>query len=242
MFIDKIKKIYKKLLYGYRSTSESYLKYLKKKGVTIGENVTFYEPNTNYIDVQKPWIVKIGNNVEIARGVVIITHDYAWSVIKQINGEIIGSRGKVEIGNNVFIGMNTMIIQGVSIGDNVIIGANTLVNKDIPANSVAVGNPVRVVSSIEDYTKKRKTKYIEEAKELFLEYYKQYNKIPDKKIFDEFFWMFEQRNLNNLPKEFINKMKLTGNWEKTKNKFLNTEPYFNGYEKFVEYCMKGETN
>ena len=242
MFINKMKKIYKELLYGYRGTSESYLKYLKKKGVKIGENVTFYEPNTNYIDVQKPWIVKIGNNVEIARGVVIITHDYAWSVIKQINGEIIGSRGKVEIGNNVFIGMNTMIMQGVNIGDNVIIGANTLVNKDIPANSVAVGNPVRVVSSIEDYTKKRKIKYIEEAKELFLEYYKKYNKIPDKEIFDEFFWIFEKRNLDNLPREFTNKMELTGNWEMSKNKFLNTEPDFEGYEKFVEYCMKGETN
>lgn len=237
---NKLKEVYKKLLFGYRSSSKSYIKYLRKKGVTIGKNVTFYEPNTSYIDVQKPWLVKIGNNVEIPRGVVILTHDYAWSVIKQIDGRIIGNRGKVEIGNNVFIGMNTVILGGVTIGDNVIIGANTLVTKDIPANTVVAGNPAKIISNVNEYSKKRQKKYIEEAKELFLEYYKKYNRIPDKKIFDEFFWIFEERDIKKLPNEFINKMKLTGNYELTKNKFLNSKPDFVGYEKFVEYCMKGE--
>lgn len=238
MIIQKLKNIYKKLLYGYRSSSESYIKYLKKKGVTIGKNVTFYEPNTNYVDIQKACLVEIGNNVEVTRGVVIITHDYAWSVIKQLNGEIIGSRGKVKIGNNVFIGMNTLIMQGVTIGDNVIIGANSLINKDIPSNSIVAGSPARVISDVDSYIEKRKEKYINDAEELFIEYYKKYKKIPEKDLFDEFFWIFEERDLSKLPKVFIEKMKLTGNFEFTQKKFLETKPYFQGYKKFAEHCIK----
>lgn len=237
MLIEQVKKIYKKLLYGYKSSSESYIKYLKRKGISIGENVSFYEPNTNYIDTQTPWTVEIGNNVEITRGVTIITHDYAWSVIKQISGEIIGSRRKVTVGNNVFIGMNTTIMQGVTIGNNVIIGANSLVNKDIPDNSIVAGNPMKIISDVNSYYNKRKEEYIEDAERLFIEYYKRYNSIPKKDYFDEFFWIFEKRELDKLPNLFINKMKLTGNYEVTKDKFLETKPNFYGYDKFVEHCI-----
>lgn len=235
-----IKEIYKKIIYGYKSSSESYIKYLKKRGILIGKDVTFYEPNTNYIDTQKPWLIEIGNNVEITRGVVIITHDYAWSVIKQLNGKIVGSRGKVTIGNNVFIGINTVILQGVTIGNNVIIGANTLVNKDIPDNAIVAGNPCKMISSVDQYIVKREKKQILEAKEMFLEYYKRYEKIPPKEVFDEFFWLFETRKQKKLPKEYIEKIKLTGNKEKTEKMFLKDNPYFDGYSKFVEYCLEGK--
>lgn len=53
----------------------------------------------------------------------------------------------IKIGENVWIGMNSRICKGVTIGDNCVIGANSVVTKDIPANSVAVGNPARVVKS-----------------------------------------------------------------------------------------------
>ena len=53
----------------------------------------------------------------------------------------------IKIGENVWIGMNSRICKGVTIGDNCVIGANSVVTKDIPANSIAVGNPARVVKS-----------------------------------------------------------------------------------------------
>lgn len=240
--INLLKKMYKIFLYGYKGTSDIYIRYLKNKGIDIGENVTFYEPNTNHVDVQKPWLVRIGNNVEITRGVVIITHDYAWSVIKQATGEIIGNRGKVIIGNNVFIGMNTVILNGVTIGNNVIIGANTLVNKDVPSGAVVVGNPVKVIDSVENYIDKRRKNYINDAVDLFCSYFKRENKIPNKEIFDEFFWIFEKRNMNSLPKKFDYKLSLTGNYQISVDKFLQSDPYFNGYEEFVEFCMKGISN
>ena len=51
----------------------------------------------------------------------------------------------VSIGNNVWIGMNSIVMRGVTIGDNTIIGANSVVTKDIPANCIAAGNPCKVI-------------------------------------------------------------------------------------------------
>lgn len=50
--------------------------------------------------------------------------------------------------------MNAIILPGVTIGENCVIGAGSIVTKDIPANSVAVGNPARVISSISEYAEK----------------------------------------------------------------------------------------
>lgn len=236
--IIKLKEIYKKFLYGYKSSSKSYTKYLRKKGVQIGNNVTFHEPSTNYIDVQKPFLITIGNNVEITRGVIIITHDYSWSVLKSKYFEIIGSRKKVTIGNNVFIGMNTIILKGVTIGDNVIIGANSVVTKNIPSETVYCGSPAKKICTLDEYYLKRTKEYEKEAIELFIQYYNRYKKVPKKEMFDEFFWIFEKRNLDELPKKFIFKLKLGGNYDETLKKFLNTKPKFSSYESFVEECFK----
>ena len=54
----------------------------------------------------------------------------------------------IKIGNNVWIGGNVTVISGVTIGDNVTIGAGSAVVKDIPSNSIAVGNPCKVIKKI----------------------------------------------------------------------------------------------
>lgn len=61
---------------------------------------------------------------------------------------------EVHIGNNVWIGANSVILPGVTIGDNTVIGAGSVVTKDIPANVVAVGNPCRVLRPIGEKDKK----------------------------------------------------------------------------------------
>ena len=86
-------------------------------------------------------MIEIGNNVSITTGVTILTHGYDWSVFKGMYGDVLGSAGRVKIGDNVFIGMHSTILKGVTIGDNVVIGANSLINKDVPDNCVVVGNP-----------------------------------------------------------------------------------------------------
>lgn len=82
--------------------------------------------------------VKIGQNVMIGTGTVIgDTDDHP---------ERLGTKTvPVEIGNNVFIGMHTLVLKGVTIGDNAVIGAGSVVTQDIPANCVAAGVPCRVI-------------------------------------------------------------------------------------------------
>lgn len=53
----------------------------------------------------------------------------------------------IEIGNNVWLGRNVIVLKGVQIGNNVVIGAGSVVAKDIPCNCIAAGNPAKVINS-----------------------------------------------------------------------------------------------
>ena len=64
-----IKEFVKKILYGNRYSSETYIKYLKGLGVKIGERTVIFSPRETFIDEQYPWMVEIGNDVQITRGV-----------------------------------------------------------------------------------------------------------------------------------------------------------------------------
>ena len=61
--------------------------------------------------------------------------------------------GKITVGDNVHIGIETVIMPGVTIGNNCIIGAGAVVTRDIPDNSIAVGVPVRVIKTVDEYAK-----------------------------------------------------------------------------------------
>lgn len=111
-------------------------------GVTIGNNVHIFD---SYIDPLFPFLITIGDNTTLT-DVKVLAHDASTN--KELGYTKIG---KVQIGSNCFIGAKSLILPGVTIGDNVIIGAGSVITKDIPENSVAVGNPCRVVKSYEDY-------------------------------------------------------------------------------------------
>ena len=62
--------------------------------------------------------------------------------------------GVTRIGDNVLIGVHSIVTMGVKIGNNVIIGAGSVVTKDIPSNVVAAGNPAKDICTLDDYYKK----------------------------------------------------------------------------------------
>lgn len=225
-----VKKVIKYLIYGNRSSGEKYIKYLKSKGMRIGENCFVVNPRNIIIDETRPWLVEIGNDVVLTDGVTILTHGYDLAVIMNKYGELYGSAGKVKIGNNVFVGANSTILKGVTIGDNVIIGANSLVNKSFPDNVVVAGNPAKIIMSLDEYRSKRKKEYINEAKELAMEYINVYNKKPDINVFHEFFPIMLQRSkVKDVNFGFL-KIK------KVSDTFLQSKPIYNGLDEFLDEC------
>lgn len=112
------------------------LKMLKWGGVNkqgkafIGANVVF--------DGIHPELITIGNGAIITTGTCILSHFYSVN-------DALFYLGNVDIGNNVFIGMNTLIVNAVKIGDNAVIGAGSIVTCDIPSNEVWAGNPAKFI-------------------------------------------------------------------------------------------------
>jgi len=232
------------LLLGCRRASGPFVEYLRKQGITIGEDVTFHDPASTVVDIQNPQLITIGNHVNITRGVVILTHDYSWAVLKAKPeqeqypaGGIFGACGHVTIGNNVFIGVNTVITRGVTIGDNVNIGAGSIVTKDCLAGGVYAGNPARRVMSLEEYYEKRHASQLAEAKEQALAYYARFGKYPAPEVFHEFFMLFCDEEAVRANPVFANKIRLCGNPEESYNYLRNHPPMFQNYEAFLKYCF-----
>lgn len=233
------------LLLGSRRASAPFINYLRKQGITIGNDVTFHDPASVVVDIQNPHMLTIGNHVNITHGVVILTHDYSWAVLKTLpdhsncpSGGIYGACGRVSIGDNVFIGMNAIITRGVTIGNNVIIGAGSIVTKDCLDNGVYAGNPARRVMEIETYYSKRREAQLKEAKEQALAYYARYQKRPDPELFHEFFMLFANESTVRSNPIFNNKMKLCNNPEESFQYLREHPPLFENYESFMDYCFK----
>ncbi len=120
---------------------------LKKRGMLCGDNLLMM--NGVILDPSHCWLIEIGNNVILAPNVHVLAHDTST---QSILGYV--KIGRVKIGNNCFIGANSVILPGVTIGDNVIVGAGSIVTYDLPDNVVAIGNPCRAIQSREEYADK----------------------------------------------------------------------------------------
>lgn len=113
--------------------------------IHIGEN--FYANfNCVILDVN---VVEIGDNVLFAPNVQIYTAGHPLDVKGRVEDEVEFGL-PIKIGNNVWIGGGAIVCPGVTIGDNAVIGAGSVVTKDIPANTLAVGNPCRVIKNIDN--------------------------------------------------------------------------------------------
>lgn len=181
----------RKIVLGHRADQDSYVKYLKKIGVRIGDHIEIFTPANTFIDNVNPHLLEIGSNVSITGPVAILTHDYSVCVTKKWTcGEILGCQKKTVIGNNVFLGWGSCVLPGASIGDNTIIGAYSVVSGNLVPDSVYAGNPAKRICSIEEYYEKRKSKQIDEAVEIYRNYVDTFKKEPDIEIFHEYFFLF----------------------------------------------------
>ena len=115
--------------------------------IKAGKNL-FVNYNCTILDVAT---VTFGDNCFVAPNVAIYTAGHPLH--HEVRNSGLGYGLPVTIGNNVWLGGNTVVCPGVTIGDNTVIGAGSVVTKDIPANVVACGNPCKVVREITEQDK-----------------------------------------------------------------------------------------
>jgi len=97
--------------------------------------------------------VTLGKHCHVGHDVRFITHD-GMAIVLRGRYPDIDLMDRIHVGDNVAIGMRSIILSGVRIGSNCIIGCASVVNRDIPDNSIAAGVPARVIGNIDDYERK----------------------------------------------------------------------------------------
>lgn len=143
---NKIKYIYyNNIIKNYDMTEKLKVEKYIERGMKVGNNTDIFSCN---IDNFFPYLIEIGDNVTISKS-TILAHDAST---KKILGK--SKVGRVTIGNNVFIGFDSIIMPNTKIGNNVVIGARSIVTKDIPDNVVVAGNPLKVICTFEEYINK----------------------------------------------------------------------------------------
>ena len=170
----KIKRMLIRIVYSYILRNN--IRCAKLLGVHVGERDHILD-DPGAVFGSEPWLVRIGDHVEITNGVRFITHEGALWCLRELYTEMrdYDLFRPITVGNNVMIGNQSIIMPGVTIGSNVIIGANSVVTRNIPDNTVVAGSPARQISTMEDFLNKVKnspdlfeSKHMSQAQKLSL--------------------------------------------------------------------------
>ncbi|HVV87024.1 MAG TPA: acyltransferase [Kofleriaceae bacterium] len=108
----------------------------------------------------EPFLITLGDHVQVTAGVRFITHDGAIWVYRREHPRI-GRFGPIRIGNNVYIGTDAVILPGVTVGDDSVIAACAVVNRDVPARTIVAGVPARPICSIDEYWQKHEHELVD---------------------------------------------------------------------------------
>jgi acetyltransferase-like isoleucine patch superfamily enzyme len=138
----------------YRST-KSGVEFARHKGVKVGEGCRIYTKGFG----SEPWMISVGNKVTITSGVILLTHDGSTWLMNDEKGRRYLYK-RIEIGNNVFIGVNSILMPGVKVEDNVIIAAGSIVTKSVPSGVIVAGNPARIIGDYESYKQNALQNYV----------------------------------------------------------------------------------
>lgn len=132
----------KDLYWKYFVSPEAYARHL---GVKIGENCFIATRAWS----SEPYLVTIGSNVQITRGVMIHTHGGGNAARKFLPDFDVF--GKVEIKDWAYIGANSIIMPGVTIGEGALVAAGSVVTKSVAPYTVVGGNPARYICTVQEY-------------------------------------------------------------------------------------------
>jgi len=151
--------------------SRLYMKFynnlLKRHGFKLKGTPRFIAKSTRFDDFER---ITLGDRLVVSMNVHFLTHDYSYTTalisINEKPDTDIGVLREITIGDNVFIGMNSILLPGTKIGNNVIIGAGSVVRGTVKDYSVIAGNPATLISDIRNFALKIKLK---EDKDLIID-------------------------------------------------------------------------
>lgn len=124
--------------------------YYRRRGAKIGKVRVFSRPR-----LAEPHLCEIGDNVWITGGVTLLNHDGAIAMLNCAGmTDAVNVVGKIVVFDNVFIGINSTIMPGVSIGPCAVVAAGSVVVRDVPPNTVCGGTPAKVICTIDEYIRR----------------------------------------------------------------------------------------
>lgn len=144
--IRKIKRIW------YVYIKKDTTKFARMLGVRVGEHGQILTDPVKAFGTE-PWLVTLGDHVDVTADVQFLTHEGGIWVARGLKKELneYDKFAPIKVGNNVMIGIRSIIMPGVTIGDNVIIAANSIVTKDVPSNSIIGGMPAKKISDLDKF-------------------------------------------------------------------------------------------
>lgn len=143
--IMKMFSLFKKILLYSAGYFKGGVYYARSVGVKVGNDCRIYTSSFG----SEPFLISIGNRVTVTSGVKFVTHDGTTWLMRDDFGRRYYYQ-RISIGNNVFIGVNSIIMPGVKIDDNVIVGSGSVVTKSVPKGVIVAGVPAKVIGSFED--------------------------------------------------------------------------------------------
>lgn len=138
--------LYKKII--RKDTMELQITNYRGNGARIGKNVRTFSP----IYSSESYLIEVRNNVTISMGVKFVTHDNSATKIIENSTDLFG---KIIIGDNCFIGINSILMPGVTLVNNIVVGSGSVVTKSFTGEGIIIGgNPAKKIGTIESYRNK----------------------------------------------------------------------------------------
>lgn len=145
-----IKSILRRILRLYLKQTDT-VKWARFIGVNVGEHTTIA---SSVIFSSEPYLITIGNYVQVTREVTFHTHG-GGHVLRDLIPDF-DCFGRIVVEDNVYIGSNSIILPGITIGKGSLVAAGSVVTKSVRPRTVVGGNPAKELCTIEDYFEKNK--------------------------------------------------------------------------------------
>jgi hypothetical protein len=181
--------------------------------------------------------LEIGDYTVITEGTIILTHDYSLSTLRRVYGEWIGEGLPVIIGNNCFVGMNSILLMGTELGNNVIVGAESVVHGKYPDDVVIAGNSAKVICSLDEYYKKRCLRTKKEAIICAKRFYDRMGRRPVPLEFAGFKFLYAPREKDYLNKNHLEFKCSADESNEIEDSFFKTKPIWNGFDEFLDEAL-----